>query len=608
VVLMDESQLAVEEGGKITTTHRRAVRILTREGRHEAMGRVIYQTDTGKVRAMRAWMLWPAGDVKKYGKESVMDVEVAPNDVYNEVRALVVAGSDDAGPGVVFAFETVLEDKSVFIQFDWPFQDDLPVVASRFSVTAPPGWRADGIVYNHPHVEPIRTGLTASWELHDLPAIEVEASGPALSSIAPWLAVSLVPASGARTGIGKTFESWADVSRWLSELADPQAVASDALREKALSLTRDATSELERIRAIGHFVQGVKYVSIQTGVGRGGGYRPHAAPDVFSKAYGDCKDKATLMRTMLKAVGIEAYPVAIYLGDRSRVRADWPSPQQFNHAIVATRVNEDLTAAAASTYPGLGRLLFFDPTDEHTPVGLLPPEEEGSQALLVSRDQGALLRLPQSPPEANRVERRLDLTLSDDGSLEGTVEEEAFGNAAAAFRREQARASDGDYRKRMEGWISRSGSGAKISSLEATEGGHGSARVTVGFKTPHYAKSMRGNLLVVKPTVLPGRNPVYLSEATRKYPVVLDSQSFEEVMRIKLPESFEVDEMPRPTRSLAAFGTFSSSCEAKDGYLTCRRSLTVSAGVIPVEQYKETRTFFAWVNSAGAEPVVLAKR
>jgi hypothetical protein len=119
---------------------------------------------------------------------------------------------------------------------------------------------------------------------------------------------------------------------------------------------------------------------------------------------------------------------------------------------------------------------------------------------------------------------------------------------------------------------------------------------------------MGGHLLVVKPTVLPGRNPVYLSETTRKYPVVLDAQSFEELTRLKLPESFEVDEMPRPTRSRAAFGTFSSSCEAKDGYLTCRRSLTVSAGVIPVEQYKETRTFFAWVNSAGAEPVVLAKR
>jgi hypothetical protein len=607
VVLLDESQVVAEDGGRITTTRRRAVRILNREGRSEAVGRVVYQTDTGKVRSVRAWTLWPAGEVRRYGKDAVIDVEVAPNDVYNEVRAQVVAGTVDANPGTVFAFETVLEDRSVFTQFDWSFQDDLPVATSRFTVTAPEGWRADGVVYNRDPLEPTRAGLTTTWELRDLPAIETEPYGPALSSIAPWLAVSLVPAAGARTGIGKTFESWSDVSRWLSELADPQAVVADDLREKARALTSNAKSELERIEAVGRFVQGIRYVSIQTGVGRGGGYRPHAAPEVLSKAYGDCKDKATLMRAMLKAVGTEAFPVAIYSGDRYRVRADWPSPQQFNHAIVAVRVADNLGAPAAETYPGLGRLLFFDPTDEHTPVGLLPQDQEGSRALLVSRAQGALLRMPQSPPEANRVERRLELALTDDGSLEGTVDEKAFGHAATTFRRRREAAS-GDDRKEMEAWISRSGSGARLGSLDSKDEADGSARVTVSFSTPRYAKSMGGALLMVKPTVLPGRNPVWLPEGSRKYAVVLDAQSFDEVTRIRLPPSFRIDEMPRPTQSRTAFGIFSSSCAAEEAHLVCRRSLSVSAGSIPSEQYKETRTFFAWVNSAGAEPVVLARR
>ena len=66
-------------------------------------------------------------------------------------------------------------------------------------------------------------------------------------------------------------------------------------------------------------------------------------------------------------------------------------------------------------------MLYFDPTDEHTPLGLLPEDEEDSRALLVSPDQGALLRMPFSSPEANRLERRLELTLAADGSLSGTV-------------------------------------------------------------------------------------------------------------------------------------------------------------------------------------------
>lgn len=127
--------------------------------------------------------------------------------------------------------------------------------------------RADGGVYNHPKRDPAVVGTSYTWELRDLPPIEREPYSPALTSIAPWLAVSPVPAPGARTGIGKTFESWPDVARWLSELAAPQALASSELSEKARSLTLDAGSEFEQLQAIGRYVQGVKYVSIETGVG-----------------------------------------------------------------------------------------------------------------------------------------------------------------------------------------------------------------------------------------------------------------------------------------------------------------------------------------------------
>jgi hypothetical protein len=608
IVLLDEAQVVVEEGGTVTTTHRRAVRLLTRDGRREATGRVIYMTGAGKVREIRGWIVWPNGDARKLGKDRVMDVELAPNDVYNEVRAQLVVGTDDAGPGVVFGYETVLEERSVFTQFEWQFQDDLPVVASAFALTLPPAWGADGVLYNHAPVDPVRIGASLRWELRDLAAIEREPARPAVTSIAPWLAVSLVPAPGARTGIGRVFDGWSDVARWLSELAEPQTVPSPDLREKTLSLTRDSRTDYERIQAIGRYAQGVKYVSIQTGVGRGGGYKPHAAAEVFAKSYGDCKDKANLMRAMLKVVGVDSYPVAIYSGDRARVREDWPSPQQFNHAIVAVRLKEEVEAPAVLLHPGLGRLLFFDPTDEHTPPGLVPEEEEGSLALLVSSDRGTLVSIPTSPAEANRVERRVDVALAGDGTVSGKVEEVAFGHAATAFRRDQEQGAAGDYRKRMEEWVGATGAGATMSGLETATAPNDGVRVAVTFKTPGYAKSMRGRLLVVKPALLPGRNRIYLSDTRRRYPVVLSSESFEEWTRITLPEGFDVDELPRPTRGRSPFGAHAASCEVKEGVLHCHRSVSVTAAVVPAERYREARDFFAWVNSAGSEPVVLARK
>src|SRR5213075_1499208 len=150
-----------------------------------------------------------------------------------------------------------------------------------------------------------------------------------------------------------------EVSRWLTELSDPQAAANEAMSAKAQSLAGGAGTEYEKIRAIAQFAQSVNYVSIQTGLGRGGGYRPHSAAEVFAKSYGDCKDKANLMRAMLKAVGIDAVPISIYSGDRDYVRADWPSPQQFNHCIIEVRVSDETHAATIIRDPKLGRLLIF---------------------------------------------------------------------------------------------------------------------------------------------------------------------------------------------------------------------------------------------------------
>jgi transglutaminase-like putative cysteine protease len=608
VVLLDESEVLVGEDGKISTTRRRAVRVLTGDGRHEAAGRVIYLTGAGRVKDVRGFLVWPNGDVQKLGKERVLDVALAPQDVYNEVRARVIVASDEASPGVVFGFESALEDTSVFSQFEWPFQDDLPVMASAFSLTLPAGWGATGVVYNHAPQEPAVAGRTTRWELRDLPPIESEPARPALTSIVPWLAVSLVPPAGAPPRFGRSFKDWPDVALWLSQLADPQAAVTPEVESRARELTRDAATDYERIRAIGRHAQGVKYVSIQTGLGRGGGYRPHAAAEVLSKNYGDCKDKANLMRALLKAAGIESYPVAVFSGDRERVREDWPSPQQFNHAIIAVRLEDEIDAAAVATLPLLGRVLFFDPTDEYTPVGLLPQEEEGSLGLLVSADKGTLVSLPRSDPEANRVERRIDVTLAENGSLSGRIEDLAVGHAAASYRREHEEGAAGEYRREMEAWVSKSGPGASVSRLDVSEADGGARRVALEFTTPIFAKSMGGGLLVLKPRLLPERNRLKLYEKSRKYPVVLRSEAFEERLRMKLPEGFELEEMPPPSQGRAAYGSHSWSCEVTGGYLSCVCKVTVSAAVIPVEQYKDVRKFFAWVNSAGDAPVVLAKK
>lgn len=609
VVLLSERDTRVEEDGKITTTERLAVKILTNEGRAAAVGSVGYLTDTGKVRDMRAWVLRSSGAVKKFSKDEVLDLAAAPNDVFNEVRVKVISARDEVEVGAVFGCEWTSEDRSVFTQFDWQFQERLPALLSRFTISLPPGWRAEGVTLNHSKIEPSITGSAYTWELRDLPYIENEPASPEVTTIAPRLAVSYFPPPGGKGGIGKTFNDWRDVSRWLTELSDSQAGINDALAAKARQLTVNANTELDRIRAIGHYAQSVNYVAIQTGIGRGGGYRPHSSIDVFAKSYGDCKDKANLMRAMLKAIGIQSYLVSIYSGDPSFVREEWPSPQQFNHCIIAVKLADATQAATVINHPALGRLLIFDPTDDNTPVGDLPGHEQGSFALIVAGDAGALMRMPTTPPEANLLERRADVVLSPDGSITASVHEKAAGQSAVAQRGELRSRSRADYVKLIERWVTRGAEGARVSKVEpqdnSTEGGFG---LDVNFTSASYGQVMQGRLLVFKPAIVSRRESLFLTGATRKYPVVLVSSAYAETVSVKLPSGFEVDELPDAVKLDTPFGTYATSYVVKDGQLQFNRSLIVRGATISVSDYPKVRAFYERIRVAEQSPVVLARK
>jgi hypothetical protein len=613
VVLLDEKRVKVSEDGRVVATTRYVVRILTREGRGFAVASELYTPDTGRVREIRAWLIGPSNEIREYEKDRVADVAVGGLSEYSEVRRKLITAEGDADARAVFGYESTTEDRSVFTQFEWHFQGRLPVMSSRYELTVPSGWRAEGVTFNHSKIDPSTTGSTYVWELQNLAEIEVEPASPVVTNLAPRLAVSFFPA---KPGIARSFDGWRDVSRWLSELNDPQATPGDELAAKARSLTANARSELDRVREIGRYAQKIKYVSIQTGIGRGGGYQPHRADEIFAKGYGDCKDKANLMRAMLKALGITAYPVSIYSGDATYVREEWASPQQFNHCIVAVKVSDETTTLSTIQHPDLGRLLIFDPTDEDTPVGDLPEDEQGSLALIVAGDAGMLLRMPALPPQGNRLEREITATLQPDGTVTASLREVSTGQGAVGERQQARTLTQLEYRKLIEHWITTGATGARITKIQnADEPIAGRFVLDVEFTADRYAQ-LTGRLFLFKPAIVSRREMLFLTEKTRKHPVVLNAVSMVEIARFKLPEGFVIDEAPDAIElSLAnarqgdsPCGSYSASYQAKDGELVCTRKLEIRATTLPPERYEEVQKFFERIRSAELAPIVLLKK
>ncbi|MBS1790070.1 MAG: DUF3857 and transglutaminase domain-containing protein [Acidobacteria bacterium] len=608
VVLHDESIKKVEEDGRIITTTWWAVKVLSREGRKMARASESYNTGSGKIKEMRAWLIRPTGEIKSYGKKETVDMALVDNDVYNDAREKVISAADDAEAGCVFGYEIITEEREVFSQFAWYFQSLSPVVMSRMTVTLPQGWRAEAITFNHDKIEPVMNGNSYTWELRNLQAVEVEPSSPRISKLVAHIAVNIFAPEGKATMI-RSFASWKDVSRYASELNDPQAAFNDAMSAKARELTASAKTEFDRIAAIGRYAQSVNYISIQIDLGRGGGYRPHPATDVFAKNYGDCKDKANLMRAMLKPLGIESYAVVIYSGDPNRVLPEWPSPKQFNHCIIAVKVGDATDAPTVIKHPTLGRLLIFDPTDDDTPVGDLPDHEQGSYALIAAGENGDLVKMPSTPPEANRMERTVEASLGADGSLTATVRERSFGQSAVEERRLFKHAARPEYNTAIEHWVTTTVPAAKLSKIEPMDSSYsGQFALDVEFSSPAYAKSMRGNLLMFKPAIVSRRSSELFTSTKRTHPVVLDAEAYSETVKIKLPDNFVVDEIPEGSEINLPFGNYAATFEVKDGHLIFKRSLVLKSATIPVEQYASLRNFFGRVIGTEQAPVVLARK
>ena len=608
VVLQKDSIVTVGSDGKAVTTMTYVVRILSREGRREAVAVEPYLVSSGKIREIKGWLIRADGTTKAYGKDQVLDRISDPDDIYNELRLKIIDASDEADAGAIFGYQVTSEEMPLFDQDSWIFQDNLPTLVSRYTLSLPSGWTANSNIFNYAKLEPSVNGSTYTWEIRNLQPIAVEPESPSIPNIAPRLAVSYAP-SAATTNF-RAFKNWTEVSRWYTDLSNPSVIIDDAVANKARELTANAKTEFEKIRAVGTFVQNLQYISIDIGVGRGNGYRPRPSTLVLQRGYGDCKDKANLMRALLKVLKIEAYPVTIYSGDPTYVREEWASPRQFNHCIIAVKVSDETNSSTIITHPTLGRLMIFDATDAFTPVGDLPDYLQGSLALIAAGGDGKLMKMPVTSPEANKMVRSVEMTIADNGDIAGFIRERAQGQQAAYARRLQRSIAVSDYNKLIEGWVVRGMSTARVGKIASVDKNSGENQfdLDVELKAAVYGQLMQNRLLVFKPVVVDRLNSLWLTDNKRTHPVIMEANAFTETAVFNLPQGFVVDETPDPINLETPFGKYSTSYEVKDNSLIFKRSLTLNAATIPVDKYASVKDFFVKIRSAEQSPVVLMRK
>ena len=605
VLLYSETNVTILATDKIRTTVRKVYRILRPNGREHGTVLVALYPER-KLRSLHAWCIPAQGkdyEVKdKDAVERAADGGVLVNDV--KFKVLTIPAPD---PGNIVGYEYEVEERPFFLQDTWVFQEHDPVRESHYSMQLPANWEFKAAWLNHPEIKPTEGANNLwQWTVSDVKGIRHEALMPPREGVAGQMVVTFFAPGG---NAAKGFAEWRDLGNWENQLIAGRVDASPELKQQVATLTAGRNTQLEKMQAIARFVQdNIRYVAIELGIG---GFQPHPAPEVFSHRYGDCKDKATLTRSMLHEVGIDSYAVVIN-DERGVVTRDTPPHNGFNHMIVAVKLPEGLvdpSLVAVLQHPKLGRLLYFDPTDEITPFGQIRGELQDNYALLVTPDGGELLPLPMQLPAMNSIERTAKLTIDPSGRLKGDVKEIRLGDRAWQERFELRNVNkEADKIKPIETLLSGSLTNFRITHASITN--MNVISLPFGFdytfESDNYAKNA-GGLLLVRPRVL-GSNAMGFLETKeqRRFPIefagaVRDTDTFE----IAIPPGYAVDDTPPPVDADFSFASYHSKTEVTGNTIRYTRTFEVKELSVPVSRADELKTFYRTINGDERNTVVL---
>jgi hypothetical protein len=606
-VVLDEVSVTVSGPTDYLEHYRRAVRILRPEGRSEA-SLIVSLEPREKLHSVHCWALDRSGKEFELKDKDFAERGVAASfELYSDARART-GTCPAADPGSVIAFEYEVQRHTWVNQFDWDFQESIPVHESHMVLNLPAGWEYKALWANGSGVEASRRGDGAwEWTLRDLAAIEHEPMRADTSALGLRLGLAYFPPQ-AKSTVG----SWDAIGRWHAQLTADRRNPTPELAEKTRQLTAGMTDFDGKARALASFLQSdVRYVAIEIGIG---GYQPHPAGDVFRARYGDCKDKATLLSTMLHEVGIQSDYVFINT-HRGIVLPTLPS-LAFDHAILAIELPEqmkpeqtkkDAYRSVVATKSGK-RYLLFDPTDPYTPLGELRGELQDTYALLVGDRSGELIHTPLAPPDWNLLDRTGHFTLSLDGSLAGEVVEHWSGYHAWYERAHLMHADQHERSERLEHRVSRSLQGFTLENSDIQQLDRLQQDLVTSFRLadPGYAQ-IRGPLMLVRPRVMDEKT-LALDRKPRHFPFQFEATSREtDVYEIELPKEYVVDDVPEPASVDFGFAAYHSKIEVNGRSLRYSREFLRRDVLIQPNRAEDLRKLQSIIGADENAAVVLKR-
>ncbi|KPC54642.1 DUF3857 domain-containing protein [Amantichitinum ursilacus] len=281
----------------------------------------------------------------------------------------------------------------------WRYLSDNSIAAPKPTETVAGGWR------------------TQIFQARNLPAIRSEGDLPPDYIVAGWLQFS-------------AFADWNGVAKWAEGLFTVKEPLGPELQAVVARLKTLPTQEQQVVAALEIAQTDIRYFSVALGESS---HRPAPPNVVYQRRYGDCKDKALFLHTLLAQLGIASRPVLLDASSQTLPQRMQPSPLAFNHAILQVTLD--------------GKIWYLDPTrqGQHGALANMGQTYGDARVLVVDPASTELARI--APDTTQRIDMARDevFTLPQwDGVAQLTVTETWRGENAENMRMSVGSASASD--------------------------------------------------------------------------------------------------------------------------------------------------------------------
>jgi len=397
-------------------------------------------------------------------------------------------------------------------------------------------------------------------------------------------------------GLGRQnrfFIDWASVALYAwSYYQDAMKTGLSDIRPVLEDWLQGVTDPQEKIKVIFRRVQ------------RDFRYRPfshvygssHSIKSILKDRFADNEDKAVLLMTALKAIGIDSYTVLVSGKNGGSLNPKFFSFSQFTHTVVA------LPQAG-------GSYLWLDPTVSYAPFGFVPWKDSGAEALLIKDGKGEMVVLP-AKNELSAGRYKVVVKPRKDGSAEVEVEAEFTGEDAVDLREELVPAAESARKEYLEKWVVKRRNGAHLRTyaLQDLEDQDKPLRLKLGLDVPSLV-TVADEVVLVRGCVLTCEESNPISRAPRQYPFYVDrGWNEEESVVIQAPEGMKPSQAPPPlnTKSAVAILTFSCMSQGEQA-MRCSRAFVARRNRWPASEQANVRAMFDKIVEADRTNVAFSK-